>query len=42
MNKIINTPQFLRWFGDWQSGKDCSQVVDKNGFSINCLSWNRK
>lgn len=34
MNKIINTPQFLNWFGDWKTGKNCSQVCDDNGIPL--------
>lgn len=31
MNRIINSPKFVNWFGNWRNGKDCSQVVDENG-----------
>jgi hypothetical protein len=31
MNGIIDSPNFVNWFGNWRNGKDCSQVVDENG-----------
>lgn len=34
MNKIINTPNFINWFGDWKSGTNCSKVVDNNGYPL--------
>lgn len=34
MNEIINSPNFVNWFGNWRNGKDCSQVVDENGFPL--------
>ena len=32
-NKIIYTPQFKQWFGDWENGGG-SKVVDSNGFPL--------
>lgn len=34
MNQIINTPQFINWFGDWETGQNCSKVIDNNGFPL--------
>lgn len=34
MNKIINTSNFINWFGDWKSGTNCSKVVDNNGYPL--------
>lgn len=31
MNNIIDTPNFINWFGDWKTGKNCSKVVDNDG-----------
>ena len=28
----INTPQFINWFGDWKTRKNCSKVLDENGY----------
>lgn len=34
MNKIINTSNFINWFGNWKSGTNCSKVVDNNGYPL--------
>lgn len=34
MNQIINTSQFINWFGDWKTGQNCSKVIDNNGFPL--------
>ena len=34
MIKTINTIQFISWFGDWKNKKNCSKVVDENGFPL--------
>lgn len=34
MNEIINTNNFINWFGDWKNGNNCSQVVDDNGYPL--------
>lgn len=34
MNEIINTPNFINWFGNWKTGKNCSKVVDNNGYPL--------
>lgn len=34
MNDIINTPNFIKWFGDWKTGNNCSKVIDKNGMPL--------
>jgi hypothetical protein len=34
MNEIIKSSNFINWFGDWQNGSDCSQVVDENGVPL--------
>lgn len=33
-NQIIYSPQFINWFGDWRSNKNCSKVVDENGLPL--------
>ena len=30
----INTPQFINWFGDWKIRKNCSKVLDENGYPL--------
>lgn len=32
--EIIYSPQFKKWFGDWQNSKNCSKVLDDNGFPL--------
>lgn len=32
--EIIYSPQFKKWFGDWQNGKKCSKVLDDKGFPL--------
>ena len=27
----VRTPEFKAWFGDWETGKNCSKVLDENG-----------
>lgn len=27
----VRTPEFKAWFGDWETGKNCSKVLDSNG-----------
>ena len=34
MNSIIETPQFINWFGNWKTGQNCSKVVDENGYPL--------
>jgi hypothetical protein len=34
MNEIINSPNFINWFGNWKTGKNCSQVLDDNGLPL--------
>lgn len=34
MNEIINTPNFINWFGNWKTGTNCSKVVDNNGYPL--------
>lgn len=34
MNEIINSTNFINWFGNWKSGKNCSQVRDDNGLPL--------
>lgn len=34
MNNIINSNNFINWFGNWKTGKNCSQVVDDNGYPL--------
>lgn len=34
MNNIIDTPNFINWFGDWKTGKNCSKVVDNDGIPL--------
>lgn len=34
MNEVINSSNFINWFGDWQNGKNCSRVVDENGLPL--------
>lgn len=34
MNKNIFLPNFISWFGDWKSGKNCSKVIDNNGLPL--------
>ena len=34
MNNIINSSNFINWFGDWKTGKNCSQVRDDNGLPL--------
>lgn len=29
-SEIIYTPNFINWFGNWESGANCSKVVDEN------------
>lgn len=33
-NNIIYTPNFIKWFGDWENGVNCSKVVDNNGYPL--------
>lgn len=32
--EIIYSPQFKKWFGNWQNSKKCSKVLDNNGFPL--------
>ena len=34
MNEIIYTPNFLKWFGNWENSTDCSKVVDENNYPL--------
>jgi hypothetical protein len=34
MNNMINSSNFINWFGDWKTGKNCSQVRDDNGIPL--------
>lgn len=34
MNDIINSSNFINWFGNWKNKKGCSQVLDDNGFPL--------
>lgn len=34
MNNIINSSNFINWFGNWKNKKGCSQVLDDDGFSL--------
>lgn len=32
LHKLVRTPEFLKWFGDWiNNPKEASQVIDENG-----------
>lgn len=34
MNEVINSSNFINWFGNWQDGNKCSKVIDDNGLPL--------
>ena len=41
--KLVRTPEFIHWFGDWENAPEkASSVVDENGEPLRNLSGPEK
>jgi hypothetical protein len=41
--KLVRTPAFKEWFGDWENSPEtASKVVDKNGEPLVCRHYSQK